>query len=75
MKSETRIREKAENDYGGDFSKVVDVWGGSLVFKTEDEIFNALEKLKDRADVVRIKDRWSNPDDSGYRDININIRL
>ena len=75
MKSEARIREKAENDYGGDFSKVVDVWAGSLIFKSEDEILNALEKLKDRADVVRIKDRWSNPDDSGYRDININIRL
>ena len=75
MKSEARIKDKAINDYNGDYSRVVDVWGGSLIFDNEQDLLNAFEKLQTHDDVVRIKDKWNNPDDSGYRDINANIRL
>ncbi len=75
MKRAERIIEKVNNDYGGDFSRVVDVWGGSLIFDNEQDLLNALEKLQQRGDVVRLKNKWANPDDTGYRDINANIRL
>ncbi|MBR0316736.1 MAG: hypothetical protein IJQ99_07715 [Synergistaceae bacterium] len=75
MKKAKRINEKVETDYNGDFSRVVDVWGGSLIFDNEQDLLNALKKLEARNDVIRLKNKWNNPDDSGYRDINANLML
>ena len=75
LKGEARIREKAKNQLDGDYSRVIDVLAGTLIFESEAEILNAVEKLKARDDVVWIGDRWNKPMDGGYRDFSINIRM
>ncbi|MBQ6001646.1 MAG: hypothetical protein IJL18_02195 [Synergistaceae bacterium] len=75
LKGEARIREKAKNQFDGDYSLVIDVLAGTLIFESEAEILNAVEKLKARDDVVWIGDRWNKPMDGGYRDFSINIRM
>ncbi len=57
LKGEARIREKTKNQFDGDFSRVIDVLAGTLIFESESEILNAVEKLKARDDVVWIGDR------------------
>ena len=75
LKGEARVREKAVNQFDGDFSRVIDVLAATLIFDSEAEILNAVEKLKLRDDVVWIGDRWNKPMDGGYRDFSINIRM
>ena len=75
LKSEERIREKVEADYNGEYHSVLDVLAGSLVFDSAEQMTEAFDKLKDKAEVVRIKNKWTHPDSTGYRDVNLNIRL
>ena|GEM_PF-4518872 len=75
LKTKESATKKAKEDHNGDYGKVVDVLGGSLVFDTEENLIAAYEKLKDDPRVIRVKDKWNNPDDTGYRDINMNVRL
>ena len=76
LKDETRVREKVENHYAGKHNRVLDVLAGSLVFDSAEQVEAAFEALKDKAEVVRIKDKWTKPDDeTGYRDVNLNVRL
>lgn len=60
--------------YEGDFSRVVDVLGGTLIFDTEQELLAAFEKLDKDARIVRRKlENWTHPTLDGYRDILLNI--
>ena len=52
LKKEARVREKTRNQFDGDFSRVIDVLAGTLIFETEEEILNAAKKLKSRDYVV-----------------------
>jgi hypothetical protein len=77
MKTAESVNRKALNpdDYNGDYSRVVDVLGGSLIFETEEDLLRAVESLRDDNRIVRIKDRWSKPTPEGYRDYLLNVRL
>ena len=77
MKTPESVNRKALNpdDYNGDYSRVVDVLGGSLIFETEDDLLRAVESLRDDNRIVRIKDRWSKSTPEGYRDYLLNVRL
>ena len=75
FKSEERINEKVQDDYKGDYSRCIDVLGGRLIFDTELELLQALEKLKNKSEVIRIKNMLYNPNKYGYRGIHMNIIL
>jgi hypothetical protein len=77
MKTAESVNRKALNpdDYNGDYSRVVDVLGGSLIFETEEDLLRAVESLRDDNRIVRIKDRWSKSTPEGYRDYLLNVRL
>ncbi len=76
MKTEESVNKKVSTpNYAGDFARVVDVLGGTLVFDTEEELLAVAEKLKDDSRIVRIKDRWTEPNPDGYRDYLMNVRL
>ena len=76
MKSPERIIIKANRLFGGNISKVGDVWAGTLAFDTEDELLNAFSKLRQRNDLITIRNRWTKPKVStGYRDIISYFRL
>ena len=46
LKGEARVREKAKNQFDGDYSRVIDVLAGTLIFESESEILNAVKRLK-----------------------------
>ena len=76
MKTPERIINKAYRVFGGDVSRVGDVWAGTLVFDTEDELQEAIGKLRRRRDVVHTANRWSRPKRStGYRDFEAHLTL
>jgi hypothetical protein len=77
-KSEERCREKAENEYAGDYSLLVDVTRCSIVCSTEEQlqsVAQALGKAGDGVKVVRLKNRFLHPLFNGYRDALYNVAV
>ena len=79
-KKEGRIREKAEKEYGGDVARVVDVERATGVFDSVDDLSLAITRLKRasrRGDItiLRCKDHFGHPFDTGYRDLQFNVEL
>lgn len=52
-----------------------DLVRGSLIFNTEQQAVAAIETIRAKYDVLRVKDRFAKPLATGYRDILINVRL
>ena len=75
IKSQKRVQEKTQIELNGDYNKITDMWAASLVFPNEKELLTAFEKIKNRDDIVKIRDRWNNPLPQGYRDIKLNFAL
>ena len=77
-KTRARAIEKIEGDYGGDHTKLVDAVRASAIFKTFLQLTLAVQALLEEGCtliVVRAKDRFNKPLDSGYRDMLMNVRL
>ena len=78
VKKLERVQEKSDNDYKGDFLKVIDIVRASAVFHTLVDLHNALLALKapgGKVKIVRSKDRVFKPLSSGYRDVLLNITI
>ena len=75
IKSKKRVQEKLQTELNGDYSKITDIWAASLIFPNEEELLTAFEKIKNRDDIIKIRDRWNNPLPQGYRDIKLNFSL
>ena len=50
---------KAAELFNGDYSKILDVLAASLIFNSEEEIYNAVEKLKSETCFVSFYDSWN----------------
>ena len=78
LKSKARIVEKAEKEYNGDYSRLVDVVRASAVFESAADLGRFVASLAGddamEVKVVRAKDRF-NHDISGYRDMLLNVRV
>ena len=78
LKTRERVEEKATNDYGGNFLRVVDIVRSSAVFHSLMD-FNmavvALQQPGGKVRVVRSKDRVTKPLSSGYRDVLLNLTI
>jgi hypothetical protein len=77
-KSRARAMEKIEGDYGGDHTKLVDVVRASAIFTSFRQLGFFAEALLEEGCtliVVRAKDRFNAPLDSGYRDMLLNVKL
>mmetsp|Transcript_107211 Transcript_107211/g.311428 ORF Transcript_107211/g.311428 Transcript_107211/m.311428 type:complete len:448 (-) Transcript_107211:622-1965(-) len=77
-KTRARAVEKIEGDYGGDHTKLVDVVRASAIFTTFMQLALFVEVLLEKGCtliVVRAKDRFNAPLDSGYRDMLLNVML
>lgn len=75
LKGRDRAQQKIDSDYEGDASQLVDVAGAKLVFDTVDDLYKALDLIRDRGLIIRFKDRFVKPQRSGYRDILMNVEL
>ncbi|KAL7529855.1 hypothetical protein ACHAWF_003134 [Thalassiosira exigua] len=89
VKGYKRTVEKVQEKYGGDYSRILDLARGMVVFDTIEQIANALTYIKNRHDaqlvantngkplLLRAKDRLSQAFDAssvgGYRDVLLNL--
>ena len=71
------MREKAAKDYAGDFRRILDVVRASGIFHSIIKFMRGIEGVHDddRLEIVRIKDRVTNPLDNGYRDVLLNVKM
>jgi hypothetical protein len=72
---EQKVREKA-----GNAAKIYDFAGGRVIYPTVSKLCeglaHAVETLAPRKEeIARVKDRITHPQDSGYRDIMLNVRM
>jgi hypothetical protein len=82
LKGEDRAREKAANDYDGDFHLLCDLLRGTIIVDLFQDIlicFECLHRLEDDGviRIVRMKNRFKNGSiaGSGYCDVNMNIEF
>jgi hypothetical protein len=68
LKSFERTLEKVNNDYHGDFKKVLDLLRGSIVADNLATLRLAIQAFNQHYQIAQTKNRFKNPLDSGYRD-------
>ncbi|MFF5052049.1 toxin glutamine deamidase domain-containing protein [Micromonospora sp. NPDC000663] len=75
-KDRRRAEDKMDK-HQGDASKLLDLAAAKVEFRTLDDLYAALERLRDHPDVeiVSFDDRFISPRDSGYRDVQTVLRM
>ncbi|MEO1589686.1 MAG: DUF4157 domain-containing protein [Cyanobacteria bacterium J06632_22] len=74
MKGQERALFKTEYKYDGDSENLVDLVRGTLVCADVSDVIATFKVVKQRANVLRVKNRFAQPMD-GYRDIMINVEM
>lgn len=69
-----RALEKTNAHHGGDASRLVDIVRNVIFCDTVESLYEMLEAMQTKMDVVGIKDRIANRSNMGYGDICLNIR-
>ena len=75
VKGLERSLAKVVLDYHGDVGKLQDVVRGSIVVNSQKAMDRAMDALGAMAEVVLVKDRATKPLPTGYRDLNLRVRL
>ncbi|XTZ18381.1 toxin glutamine deamidase domain-containing protein [Micromonospora echinospora] len=73
-------RRRAEDKvakHGGEASRLLDLAAAKVEFNSLDQLYVALRRLRDEFDVqiVDFVDRFRHPQDSGYRDVQLRLRM
>lgn len=79
-RAKPKDRQRAEDKikkYQGDASRLLDLAGAKVEFRTLDGVYQALARLQKHphVQVVRYDDRFLRPQSSGYRDIQLILRM
>ncbi|MFN3201564.1 MAG: RelA/SpoT domain-containing protein [Bradymonadia bacterium] len=75
LKGRPRAEEKLAADYGGDVSRLTDLARTSIIYENIQDVYRGLEQIQGQFEITKLKDRFSNPTDQGYRDILLNVRM
>jgi len=75
IKSIARAQAKITNKHDGAAEKITDLARSSIIAKNSQELISAYELLERETDIVQVKNRFNNPKQNGYRDINLLVRL
>ena len=75
IKSIARAQAKITNKHDGAVEKITDLARSSIIAKNSQELISAYELLERETDIVQVKNRFNNPKQNGYRDINLLVRL
>ncbi|QHS58352.1 eCIS core domain-containing protein [Chitinophaga agri] len=77
LKGRERAEQKVRDEYAGDASWLVDIAGGKIVFPSLEGIYQALQVIKNKfgARIIKVKDRFVDPQQSGYRDVLMSIKM
>ncbi|MBA9001813.1 WXG100-like domain-containing protein [Thermomonospora cellulosilytica] len=79
-KDRVRALDKIIGDYQGNASRLNDLLGAKIQFSSVDGLYRALGDIRQIAarhgvEIVSVKDRMQNPQASGYRDVQMTVRM
>lgn len=74
-KSRQRALEKVELELDGKAERITDLARATIVANDVASLVTAYETLSREATVVKVKNRFKNPAESGYRDLNVLVQL
>lgn len=75
IKRYDRAKAKIDNKFNGDASQITDLARASIISNDIHNLMQAYDILKSETQVLRVKNRFAEPKASGYRDLNVLIRL
>ncbi|MBX7226142.1 MAG: hypothetical protein K1X55_08925 [Chitinophagales bacterium] len=75
LKDKKRVLEKLSEYENESANNILDIAGSKIVYNNLDEVYEALNVIKDEVTILRIKDRFLNVLSSRYRDILMNIKM
>lgn len=75
IKSVRRSQQKIATELQGETDKITDIARGSIVATSIPALIQAYELLVKEVTIVSVKNRFKNPTPSGYRDLNVLVRL
>ncbi len=75
IKSLERAAEKVNKDFGGDWTQIADVIRGTIVANSVSGLDTAFDAIKSKVNVKRIKNRFKDPKENGYRDMNLVVEV
>ncbi|MCL1088113.1 RelA/SpoT domain-containing protein [Shewanella profunda] len=75
VKSYQRAADKVATKFNGDASQITDLARASIVTDSIQELMQAYQVLSEQTQVIRQKNRFATPKASGYRDLNLLVRL
>ncbi len=75
LKDKNRVLEKLSDYEDEGASNILDIAGSKIVYNNLDEVYDALDVIKDEVTILRFKDRFIDVIPSGYRDILMNIKM
>lgn len=75
IKSRERALEKVSKELNGDVSRITDLARATIIANDIPSLVNAYEALAREANIIKVKNRFKSPAESGYRDLNVLIQL
>ncbi|GEA61232.1 RelA/SpoT domain-containing protein [Vibrio comitans] len=75
VKSQQRAQEKVQYELGGKAERITDLARATIVANDISSLMNAYEVLEREATIVKVKNRFKKPTESGYRDLNVLVQL
>ncbi|UTT84654.1 RelA/SpoT domain-containing protein [Vibrio pelagius] len=75
VKSQARAQEKIALELNGDVTRITDLARATIIANDVESLVEVYEAVSREADVVKVKNKFKSPADSGYRDLNLLVRL
>ncbi|MBL4306594.1 phosphoribosylglycinamide formyltransferase [Vibrio fluvialis] len=75
VKSQHRAAEKIELELNGQPERITDLARATIIANDVPSLVDAYEALSREATVLKVKNRFKSPADSGYRDLNVLVQL
>lgn len=75
VKSSQRAKEKIALELDGQVERITDLARATLVANDIESLMSAYEVLNRETTVVKVKNRFKKPAESGYRDLNLLVQL
>lgn len=75
IKSRERAQAKVQNKLDNDASQLTDIVRASIVSHDIHNLMQAFALLKSDSELIQVKNRFAAPKESGYRDLNLLVKL
>ncbi|GLT14858.1 phosphoribosylglycinamide formyltransferase [Vibrio algivorus] len=75
VKSKERASIKIDKELNGEANKITDLARATIVSQNIPSLVTAFEQLQQQATIIEVKNRFKNPNPSGYRDLKVLVQL